>query len=108
MVKDYRRLRHASGTLSPFDQRYLPMDTCLQVTEMAQIKDSKATDDLTTTTNLHNNRLELLLSDHIQQIYLAKLICPEYDKDGDNWIMVNDISQSIKNAKNDIKECYKK
>ena len=60
---------------------------------MNQVEDLKAIDALTTTATLHNNRLELLLSDHSQKIDLAKTVFPDYAKDDDNWIMVSDITQ---------------
>ena len=62
---------------------------------------------MTTTASLHNNRLELILTDRGQAIDLAKIICPEYNKHDEYWIAVTDLSNSINNVKKDMKDCFK-
>ena len=49
LMKDSEHLGNMGDTPTLSNQRVLPMNTCLQVIEMAQIEDLKAIDALTTT-----------------------------------------------------------
>ena len=108
LLKDNERSRATSSDdeRSLFTQRGLSVDTRLQMTEMAQIEHSKNIETLVTTASLHNDHLELLLTEWSQATDLAKIVCPGHDKLDEDGIVVMDLSKSMSNAKKDVKDYF--
>ena len=107
-MKDDERSR-ATGNddkQTPFTQRGLSVDTRIQMIEMVQIEDSTKVEALTTTTSLCNDRLELLLTERIHDVGLAKIACPKHDKLDEHWITVMDLSNSMSDVKKHVNDCF--
>ena len=92
-----------SGNESVFKSRGMTMDARVQVIEISQVEDMKWREDLKTTWIELNAKNDLLLRERSQQIDLAKIICPLYDEDDENWIAVRDLNEEIKSVKIEIK-----
>ena len=56
------------------------MDTRIQIIEVAQFKDAKIHEDCRDRLVSLSSRMGQLLQEQIQQIELAKIICPVYEK----------------------------
>ena len=108
LVKDDERSQSTinNDEHSPLTQRGLSVDTKMQMIEMAQIKYSKKIEALTTTSSLCNNHMQLLLTERIQVIDLAKIVCTEHGKLDKHWIEVMDLSKSANNVKKDMKDYF--
>lgn len=97
---DLRQLE--TGTVSPFAARGLPLDTRMQIIEVAQFEDSKMREDIRYQLSQLNSRMDHLLRERSQQIEIAKIICPVYDKTDTNWELLDTLTQDIQRVKNRI------
>ena len=79
------------------------MDARVQVIDISQVEDMKWREDLKTTWIELNAKNDLLLRERSQQIDLAKIMCPLYDEDDENWVAVRDLNEEIKSVKIEIK-----
>ena len=94
--KNLIRASQAIGT------RGIGFDRQLQVIEIVQLEDCKKIDNITETIKHLTSRCDIILRERSQQIELAKLICPVYDKNDENWASVADLTQDLKGVKDMI------
>ena len=99
--KDAARASHAVGTCG------IGIDRQLQVIEIVQLEDCKKMDNISETITHLTSRCDILLRERSQQIDMAKIICPEYDKDDENWVEVTNLTRDLAGVKKDI-EKYEK
>ena len=91
-----------TGDNSLFNNRGLTLDSKMQMVEIAQFEDAQARDDIKNDIMLLTNRNKLLLVEREQEINLAKLICPQYDENNENWKRVMALSQEISLLKKEM------
>ena len=70
--------------------------------EIAQFEDAQKMENIKNSLEHLTNRNKLLLDEGFQQITMAKLICPEYDAENEQWKRVNNLSKEIDDYKKAI------
>jgi len=84
-----------------FDSCGVSIDTKMRVIEVAQLEDQKSRDDQNKTIQHLYLKRTSLIQERSQQIELAKIICPKYDINEEVWSVVAQLSEEIKNTKQD-------
>ena len=90
------------GDSNIFKSRGYTIDSRIQMVEIAQFNDAQKMESINHTLQHLTNRNKLLLEERLQQINLAKIICPEYDANNEVWMKVNELSKDIDNLKKEI------
>ena len=107
--KEKDKVRAIGGNNSSiFNSRGLSIDSKMQMVEIAQFEDAQARDDIKNDLEVLTNRNKLLLTEREQEITLAKLICPEYDKNNSNWKRVMELGKEISEINNEMAIIHKK
>ena len=91
-----------SGDHSLFGKRGYTLDTRLQMVEIAQFEEAQARDDLKHDLEHLTSRNKLLLDEREQEINIAKIICPQYDRMNEHWERVNQVSTEISELKKEM------
>ena len=99
--KDAARASHALGT------RGIGIDRQLQVIEIVQLEDCKKMDNITETIAHLTSRCDIILRERSQQMEMAKIIFPEYDKNDENWVAVTNLTRDLAVAKKEVAEYEK-
>ena len=86
----------------PIGIRGIGLDRQLQVIEIVQLEDCKKIDNITETIKHLTSQCDIVLRERSQQIELAKLICPKYDKNDENWASVAALTQDLRGVKEEI------
>ena len=89
-----------TGQVSPYKARGLTMDTRMQIIEVAQFEDAKIREDCWDRLVSLNSRMGQLLQERSQQIELAKIIYPVYDKNYSNWKLVVALTEKMEQISN--------
>ena len=97
-----------SGDVSPFNKRGYGLDSRMQMVEIAQFEEAQARDSMKQQLDSLIDRNKMLLTEREQEINLAKIICPEYDKDNEQWKRVTELSKNISDLRNEIIKEQKK
>ena len=100
--KDRIRAIH-SGDPKMFNHRGFSIDSRMQMVEIAQFNDAQRMEAINHTLGHLTNRNKLLLDERLQQINLAKIICPKYDAENEHWIKVTSITNDIERLKKDMR-----
>ena len=96
---DKNEVRDIETGSSPFSSRGLSIATRMEIIELAQYEDSKVREDLQSQLTQLNVKSDLLLRERSQQIELAKIICPVYDKSDSNWMQVITLTENMQEVK---------
>ena len=88
---------------SPFVARGLSIGTRMEIIELAQFEDSKVREEVQARLTQLNVKSDLLLRERSQQIDLAKIICPVYNKTDSNWMEVINLTADIQAVKHQIR-----
>lgn len=91
-----------AGDSTIFNSRGYTIDSRIQMVEIAQFQDAQKMENIKNTLEHLTNRNKLLLDERLQQITIAKLICPEYNAENEQWKKVNNLSRDIENLKKKI------
>ena len=89
----------SSGLLG---ERGMNLDSRLQIIEIAQFEDAKDRESIKNQLEHLTNCNKLLLEERGQEIQLAKLFCPEGDKEDEHWKRVKQLSMEIQDMKKEI------
>ena len=82
--------------------RGIGLDRQMQIIEIAQMDDCKKIDNITETITGLTARCDIILRERSQQIELAKIISPVYDKDDENWAVIANLTQDLKEVKEQV------
>ena len=97
-----------SGDQSLFNSRGYTLDSRMQMVEIAQFKEAQVRYDIKHDLEYLTNCNKLLLDEREQEIDLAKIICPEYDRTNEYWASFIQLSSDISELKNEIVVLQKK
>mgnify|MGYP003333511788 FL=1 len=86
----------------PIGTRGIGLDRQPEVIEIVQLEDCKKIDNITETIKHLTSQCDIVLRERSQQIELAKLICPKYDKNDENWASVAALTQDLRGVKEEI------
>ena len=98
----------ASGDKDLFNSRGYTMGTRMQMVKIAQFEVARKREDVKNQLEHLTNRNKLLLEERLQEITMAKLICPVFDPDDFHWQGVMKLSEDIKHLKEEMKTKEKK
>ena len=91
-----------AGDSSIFNSRGYTIDSRMQMVEIAQFQDAHKMEMIKNSLEHLTNRNKLLLDERLQQINLAKIICPLYDAQDEHWMRVTQLTKDIDNLKKEI------
>ena len=74
----------------------------MQMVEIAQFQDAHKMEVIKNTLDHLTNWNKLLLEERLQQINLAKMICPQYDPKNEHWKRVLELSSDIDKVKKEM------
>ena len=103
LKSDRNEVRDIETGTSPFVARGLTIGSRMEIIELAQFEDSKVREDLQSRLTQLNVRSDLLLRERSQQIDLAKIICPVYNKTDSNWMEVISLTEDIQVVKDQLR-----
>ena len=89
----------ASGDKELFNGRGYTMDTRMQMVEIAQFEVARKREDIKNQLTRLTNCNTLLLEERLQEITMAKIICPVFDPNDFHWKCVLKLSDGIKHLK---------
>eukprot|EP00587_Corethron_hystrix_P017193 CAMPEP_0113319380 /NCGR_PEP_ID=MMETSP0010_2-20120614/13594_1 /TAXON_ID=216773 ORGANISM="Corethron hystrix, Strain 308" /NCGR_SAMPLE_ID=MMETSP0010_2 /ASSEMBLY_ACC=CAM_ASM_000155 /LENGTH=368 /DNA_ID=CAMNT_0000176915 /DNA_START=712 /DNA_END=1818 /DNA_ORIENTATION=- /assembly_acc=CAM_ASM_000155 len=84
------------------NDRESTIDDRIKLVKIAQCEVRKVTNDSKLQITNMQQKLEFLLKERGQAVELAKIICPDYNKQHENWIEVQNLTHDISTMKREI------